>query len=327
MNGRLENELIILNKVENKLKEMPRYVEDWYYALRASDCTATTCSGYVNQIHLFMLYLNKNTKEVKLSDITKDSVNGYIISKRTTERNGEIVETSISTRKTIWFALNNFLGYLYDSDLINENYMQNIRKPKNNRQPEPKTFLNEDDFRKMLIAARQSSTDYFYKARNYGMIYLLMATGLRVTALRSINVDDIDWDNNTLTVIDKGDKTQTYYITEDLMDKLENVKDHRNDYAKDSPALFITKQGKRISKEVVEDLLVKISKGIREDGKPISPHQIRAGFCSIIYNKTKDIEFVRRAVGHSDVSTTMRYIVTENKEREKSSNLITNIFN
>ena len=54
----------------------------------------------------------------------------------------------------------------------------------------------------------------------------------------------------------------------------------------------------------------------------VSPHKIRAGVASILYEETKDIEFVRRAIGHTNVATTQRYIRTENKEREKASKLL-----
>ena len=57
-------------------------------------------------------------------------------------------------------------------------------------------------------------------------------------------------------------------------------------------------------------------------GYEISPHKLRSGYCSILYNKTGDIEFVRRAVGHSRVDTTQRYIVTKGSEKEKAAEIM-----
>ena len=60
-------------------------------------------------------------------------------------------------------------------------------------------------------------------------------------------------------------------------------------------------------------------------GKPLSPHKLRAGYCSILYNKTHDAEFVRRAVGHANVATTQRYIVTKGNERKKAAEIMASI--
>ena len=57
-------------------------------------------------------------------------------------------------------------------------------------------------------------------------------------------------------------------------------------------------------------------------GKALSPHKLRAGYCSILYNQTHDIEFVRRAVGHANVATTQRYIVTNGSEKKKVAEIM-----
>ena len=61
-------------------------------------------------------------------------------------------------------------------------------------------------------------------------------------------------------------------------------------------------------------------------GYHISPHKLRSGLASILYEEKHDIEFVRRVIGHSNVATTQRYIVTNNAEREETANIMGNIF-
>ena len=85
-------------------------------------------------------------------------------------------------------------------------------------------------------------------------------------------------------------------------------------------ALFISKYGERISAKGVSNIVKKYTEEAL--GKPLSPHKLRAGFCSILYNKTHDTEFVRRAVGHSNISTTQRYIVTDGDEKRQSASII-----
>ena len=88
-------------------------------------------------------------------------------------------------------------------------------------------------------------------------------------------------------------------------------------------ALFVDKDGDRVTRSTIDNIVNKYTKAAL--GKPLSPHKLRAGFCSIMYNKTHDIEFVRRAVGHSNISTTQRYIVTSKEEKRKASEIMDKI--
>ena len=89
---------------------------------------------------------------------------------------------------------------------------------------------------------------------------------------------------------------------------------------KESDALFINYNGDRMSSNNIERMVKRYTK--HAIGTPISPHKLRAGFCSILYNETHDLEFVRRAVGHSDISTTQRYVVTDNQESLRANQIM-----
>jgi site-specific recombinase XerD len=90
--------------------------------------------------------------------------------------------------------------------------------------------------------------------------------------------------------------------------------------SEDQDALFVTEKGNRLASVSISRLVEKYcEEGL---GYKISPHKLRSGFCSILYNKTHDAEFVRRAVGHSNIATTQRYIKTNDNEKEIASNII-----
>ena len=57
-------------------------------------------------------------------------------------------------------------------------------------------------------------------------------------------------------------------------------------------------------------------------GFSLSPHKLRAAYCTILYSKTKDIDFVRKAVGHSSITTTQRYIVDDGSTKKKSADIM-----
>ena len=93
--------------------------------------------------------------------------------------------------------------------------------------------------------------------------------------------------------------------------------------ANETSALFISNVGNRISEAELERMIKDRSK--KALGKSFSPHKLRAGFVTIMYEHTHDIEKVRRMVGHSNATTTQRYIVTENQEKEEAASIMENL--
>jgi integrase/recombinase XerD len=204
--------------------------------------------------------------------------------------------------------------------------MANIRKPVNRRIIKRKKFLDEDCLKHILFYSK-NYIDIEKKTRNYAVIRLFITTGMRKTALTSINIEDLDFRNRELHVIDKRDKELVYYLDNEMIKALKEWISVRETIKGNDNALFLSLygngRGKRMSKDSVDILVKNVCKNAGYHD--VTPHQLRASFCSIMYEKTKDIEFVRRSVGHADVATTMRYITTNNDERQKSVNIMSNI--
>ena len=328
MKGRIENEQKIEISVENRLKKMPNYVSDWYCNLRASRKTAGTCKTYVSKVYDLLNYINEDVGRVKLDDINQRNVTSYFMSIQT-KRNeeGELIQTSDSHQQNTWCALNNFFDYLEKSKQININYMTIIEKPKNKdleRINSSRILLTKKDF-KQIIKTVENEKNENKRKRDLAIVLIFMTTGMRRAALASINLEDIDLNNGIITVIDKGNKMHEYVINDSLkmalVDWLSCRKDYKN--ANEIDALFVSNKGNRMSTDSIYDVVEKYcQKGL---GKRVSPHKLRAGFCSILYDKTGDIEFVRRCVGHSMSATTQRYIVTHGKEGEKASAIMDNL--
>lgn len=334
MTGRLENELKIQNLILLNLKSMPEFMTEWYNHLLASSKEASSCNDFINKTRRFLFFINKdNIKNILPSDITLEKVEEYfvLIQTRKTE-NGEIVKTSDSYKQGIWFALNNFFDFMHKRNYISQNYMNYITKPKNKdiqRINEHRVLLTKNDFNNILDSvingvgsnkakAHQNNMKY----RDLSIMVLFMQTGMRRTALSEINIEDIDFNKRELYVIDKGDKRHVYHLTDQLIEYLTKWIYQRNKILENDTnnALFITSNKKRISGSELYNIVTKYCE--ESTGKKISPHKLRSGFCSILYNETGDAEFVRRAVGHSNIATTQRYIVTNNSEKQIASEMI-----
>lgn len=335
MNGRLEVDKKIFESVEKKIKNMPQFIIDWYYNLRASEVSASSCRDYVTKLNNYIQYIC-NGKDISLDCFSNENIARYLthIQTKKVNNNGEIseVKTSDSYRQGVWSCLNNFCTYLYQSGLTQENAIRSIKRPKNNdleRINKSRILLTENDFNNILQNMFEQSENLSrsqLKIRNRDLLILLMfmTTGMRKTALSEINVSDINIDGRTLEVIDKREKIHTYIISDKTYSALAKWLCDRESIrgSQKTDALFVSQYGRLSGNEIYNIVNKRCNEAL---GYNISPHKIRAGFCSVIYDKTKDIEFTRRTVGHSNIETTKRYIVTKNDERNKSSKIMDNL--
>jgi integrase/recombinase XerC len=328
MNGREENEAKIQIAINKILDKMPETIVNWEVNLELGNITASTRRVYVGKIQAFWEYCNLNGIN-KCEKITKDILINFLKSRKI--QNNKVV--SDSHMQGWWYCLNNFITYLYDNGIIDSNYMSKIPKQKMRKNEKDKILLTKDDFREILEAIDNDTYSNNVNftdptIRNKAIIMLFMTTGMRATALTSINVEDLDFTTHKLPVIDKEGTKHTYILGFETEMAILEWLDVRERYLKpgtETNALFVGARGNRITLYGVEEVVQKYTEMAL--GEKLSPHKLRAGFCSILYNETHDIEFVRGAVGHSKVETTSRYIVPSENVKEKASDIMRNILN
>lgn len=334
MNGRVENDMKIFHQIENNLEQYPDFVISWYYYLKANNQSATTCRDFVNKITRFLEYVNSNIKEITPKDFNEDLIAYYLIK---VQNKDDGTETSISYRQCIWSCLNNFFKFLYKRKLIEYNYFEasGIERPKGNdlkRINRNRVLLTKDDFQEILKVIdsgvgsnKAKGYQRTFRNRDKAIFLIFMTTGMRKTALEEINVRDIDLEKHTLDIIDKGHKSFTYYLSDEVIKVINRWLIDRYFILgeEDDGALFISKERKRMCGNSIAKLVDKYSSVAL--GYHISPHKLRSGLCSILYEEKHDLEYVRRVIGHSNITTTQRYVVTDNTEREEAASIISNI--
>lgn len=328
MNGRLAKELQLEASIETKLMDMPDYIRFWDMNMKASRKSAATRRDYVYKMYSFLSVINPNVKEVRLDQINEGNVTKYFTSVQTKEVNGNTIYTSDSYQQTVWSCLNNFFEYLKKRELIANNYMSMIARPKNrdlDRINEHRILLNMDDFRRIIMSV-DDEENLTRRNRDRAILVLFMNTGMRKTALSNIMLSDVNFEENTLTVIDKGNKRHHYVLTKEVEDALREWLAVRSEYekGKGDEHLFLSDHGNCMSGTAMDGVVGKYTE--RALGKRISPHKLRSGYCSILYGATGDIEFVRRAVGHASSQTTQRYIVTGGNEKRRAADIMSGIF-
>ena len=316
MTGRQENENRIERAINTMLADAPMELQVWNNLMFASGLTSVTRRDRIQKVKAF---LNGRTPAA----LTRNDVISYFMELRTKD----LTDTY---RTSIWYTLSSFCFYLYEEGITPSNYMEGIKRSKNHDPRKPITVTAKN----MIDVKRSASADitrYGYaggitlKNRDTLIVAILIETGLRETALTSIDINDINTDDNSIEVIEKGNVTRTIYLSDNTVTILNQWISDRAQLLdarqKDTGALFISRDGDRISHDVVRYVVKKYS------GGKLNPHSMRAGYCSVLYDQTHDIEFVRRAVGHAYASTTQRYIRTDGKESKKGMEIINKSFN
>ena len=328
MTGRIENSLKIDASVKKILENLPDYMKEYYSFLSASK-EPSGCRDYIRKIRSFLRYINENPYNISFEDFSSATINEYIKSIRYKNKNGKLFETSNSYKSGIWFALNNFFKYLVKAGYMEFNPMDAVEKPRG-KDIVSKKVLSPDEINETLFyvrcgcgTERAMNRNEKWKHRDLLIMILLFNTGMRETALSEINVEDINFEDKTLKIIDKRHIEHEYPLSEDIL-KIINIwiKDRTELLnGKEQGALLISSLRERLCAKAISNIVKKYT--FAATGTEYSPHKIRATFGTLLYNETNDIEFVREAMGHASISTTQIYVVSKEKDaRKKASDII-----
>ncbi len=223
-----------------------------------------------------------------------------------------------ATRARKISTLRIFFSYLAQkAKLIEINPAQNIETPKKEKRM-PK-YLSLDDSKKLLNVTLDD--DDMNKERDYAIITIFLNCGLRLSELVEINIKDIDFSENKLNVIGKGNKERTIYLNKACIHAIESylkvrpVEGIKLDNKKSKDALFLSKRRERISKRTVQYIVDKELKKAGLDTTKYSTHKLRHTAATLMYQYGGvDIRALQELLGHESISTTEIYTHVNNEQ-------------
>jgi len=198
-------------------------------------------------------------------------------------------------------ALRRFYTYLGRKQGFEENPAVGISAPKKSR-PLPKVLDTEQASRLMV-----GSSEDPLQLRDVAMLELTYSSGLRLAELASLDLKDIDLGAASLRVTGKGGKTRELPIGRYALEAIHRWLPMRNALVKgDDLALFVSKQGKRISHRTIQQ---RFRQRATRQGLdvPLHPHMLRHSFASHMLESSADLRAVQELLGHADISTTQIY--------------------
>ena len=264
-----------------------------------------TLDAYRNDLNQFQQFVRSHLNGHGHRDdawrwVDLDLLNDYIADLR--GRKG--YRDTTTARKVA--AIKSFFTYLAQNGEIEEPPTESLGSPRVGRAL-PK-YLSEPEVSLLLAAAGQPGTAE--SQRDANILELLYATGLRVSELVSLNVQDIDFQESYIRCWGKGSKERIVYAHAKAMDGLQEylagprmslVGDH-----KDEPALFVNHRGERLTRQWVWNILKTYGKKAGIDQK-ITPHTLRHSFATHLLQKGASLRHVQELLGHSSISTTQVY--------------------
>ncbi len=207
-------------------------------------------------------------------------------------------------------SLRTFFKYLYKSQFIQTNPAESISAPK-----KPKAlpkFLTDDEMNKILDNIK---IDTPAGLRNKAILELLAATGMRVSELSNLNFENLNLDENEITVFGKGAKERIVLVSERAKKFLTQyievarpliMKDAPNQDLTNSSPVFINKTGFRLQTKTIRvtinDLVDKL-----QLPKHVTPHVFRHSFATKMLEHGADLRVVQELLGHASISNTQIY--------------------
>ena len=324
MNGRLEKELRAEEKMQNKLRCLPTVFTEFYSAMAADGKSYTTMQNYVNHNVDFMSYITNNSpNNTFYMDVKPTKVNQYMMSIRRRNINGNIVRTGDDICAARWTSLNTFFQFLKDYGYIDDNPMERTNRPKI-RTEHKVTYLTKEEIDTVLDDIRTQSTEQ-KRSRDLCIVSLALSTGLRVSAITQINLEDINMENYTINVIEKGNKIRTINFGENLALLISQCINDRQRYfyGAETNALFLSQWKRRMTTQAVRDLVAKYTTNIQ--GKHITPHKLRASAATNLAASGVSIQAIAKVLGHENIQTTRRYVEVLDSEANKATNILDNL--
>lgn len=260
-----------------------------------------TIEGYLKDLEDFKVYLDNN--HLKYDNLKYNNITEYLIYLSGKHYSATSVNRHLS-------SIRSFYNYLIKNGKVDSSYFNLVKGPK--KEKKLPNYLNYSEFEDLINACDETSLGI----RNRMILELLFATGIRVSELVNIKINDVSFKEREITIHGKGNKMRIVYfnkVCQEVMSNYvinarQNILDGKhNDY------LIINHLGNQITRRGVQDILDKLILKSSIKHK-ITPHTLRHTFATLLLNEGMDIREVQELLGHASLSTTSIYTHVSNEE-------------
>lgn len=324
------------------LSQLPPCARDY---LRDKDLTTqvSTRISYAYDLLTFFRYIKNvnpiyKDKEIKafsyddLKNFSSEDISEYqhYLEFSTEKIDGENHENGKRSIARKMAPLRGLFEYHLKHDNIERNpmilvQMPRIKKDKNivrMNAYEIQDILNTIEKGNGQMSERQRKLCSHTKQRDLSILTLMLGTGIRVSECVGLDITDVDFKVNSLTIVRKGGGQDIIYFGDEVHDVLqEYIEGERKQIhiaEGQEKALFISSKGNRMSVDAIERLVKKYGR-IAVPNKKITPHKLRSTYGTALYRETGDIRLVADVLGHENINTTIDYYAAIEDEHKRKA--------
>ncbi len=340
-----DRNLSCIRRTEAILEQLPYYVKNFFVGVEPRTSSLTRLN-YAYDLRVFYFFLtkkvfrDKSVYDITLSDLAKlDSTDFeyYLSYLSRYEINGKIEHCTETGKARKLSTLRAFYKYFYNKNMLPGNTPSKVAMPKIHDKEIIRLETNDkvDEIGDMLyvvkkgagLTKKQKSFHNATMLRDTAIVTLFLGTGIRISELVGLNIEDFDFKTNSFIVTRKGGNRAVLYYNDEVLEALTDYYNQRISDKKvpsGEQAFFLSLQYKRISTRTVQELVKKYAR-IISPLKNITPHKLRSTFGTNLYRQTGDIYVVADCLGHKDVNTTKKHYAAITEDIRKKAGLSLNI--
>jgi len=271
---------------------MQRYIEKFINYLKIEkNASPHTITNYAIDLKAFSLFLGSKD----LNDIDRLGLRKFLADLRSKNYSKRTIARKLASLRT-------FFKFLYREGLVKSNPMTAVITPKLD-----KSLPNILDVDKVLRLIQSPDETTIAGLRDRAIFETLYSTGIRVSELKGLDIDDVDFISGVIKVLGKGSKERIVPIGEAALKALKAYIEKRSaGPVKDKMAVFLNKSGRRLTDGNVRSVVDKHIRTLSIAGK-VSPHSLRHSFATHLLDRGADLRCVQELLGHMNLSTTQIY--------------------
>ena len=269
-------------------------IDEFIESLKAKQASNNTIASYERDITKFSNYFEEKGK--KIFDLTKEDMLEYIEHLKEQGKSNPTISRCIASIKSLY-------RYLLNKNLVEENIVENIESPKVDRKD--LMILTQEEIEKLL---EQPNLSDLKGQRDKAMLEVLYSTGIRVTELISLKLEDVNLTNGYIKV--KKKNSERHIPLGNL--SLKCLKEYINKVrpllirTEEEKTLFINTNGQKMTRQGYWKILKQYKEQAKIE-KDITPHSIRHSFAVHMLQSGAEIKTVQELLGHTDIASTMMY--------------------
>ena len=285
------------------MNELTEFLEE----LKSKGYSENSEIAYRKDLEDFLFYLQANELAETFSDVSNERIFRYFISHLADiEKTPKTIARKIS-------ALKSFYRFLHESGKITSNIAKNIRPPKVPKKL-PKTLTKEEVSALFQVIDQTKPLG----VRNAILLRLLFETGLRVSELINISIQDLDFAQLQIKITGKGNRERLIFLSQELAADIQTYLAYTRPVLQnkskiiETKRIFINYKGGELTARGVRKILNTLVDKAGETFN-VHPHLLRHTFATIMLENGADIRTVQELLGHKNVKTTEIYTAVSDK--------------